>query len=161
SPAPESPPPNPRPRHRGALHPHAAIAKPAASSRPPDEPPAPTPPAAAPEDLLAEANAARAEHRWRDADALYAQVASGPGANRRGKTGRVGAATTRREHMGDRAGAARRFRAALAAGPRDALAEDARWGLAESARALGDTAAELQALDDFLAHHGSSPRAPR
>src|SRR5262249_10496797 len=137
-PAPEAPPlpTATRPHHRGAKHPvHPAIAKPTGSSRASGEP-APAPPAVAPEDLLAEANAARAEHRWRQADALYAQVASGPETSLAVQAALVASATIRLEHMADPAGAARRFRAALAAGPRDALAEDARWGLAESARAL-------------------------
>jgi outer membrane protein assembly factor BamD (BamD/ComL family) len=127
----------------------------------PAEDPAPTPAPRTPDDLLAEANAARAAHRWRDADALYARVASGEPAGLAAQAALVASATIHLEHLGDPAGAARRFRAALASGPRDALAEDARWGLAEAARATGDSAAELRALDDFIAHHAGSPRAPR
>jgi hypothetical protein len=148
----------------GPAHPGGAskggrrrIAKPTTA---PAEDPAPVAVPRTPDDLLAEANAARAAHRWHDADALYARVAGGePGLA--AQTALVASASIRLEHLGDPAGAARGFRAALAAGPRDALAEDARWGLAEVARVTGDTAAERRALDDFLARHAGSPRAPR
>jgi hypothetical protein len=136
-------------------------AKPAAGSRG-RRPPASTVAAAtAPEDLLAAANAARAAHRWREADALYARVASGAPAELAQQTALVASASLHLEHLGDPAGALRRFRAALAAGPHDALAEDARWGLAEAARATGNVTAEAAALDDFVVHHASSPRAAR
>jgi|GEM_PF-1363488 len=118
-------------------------------------------PAPAPDDLFAEANAARATHRWRDADALYARVLGGPHTDLAGQTALVASGSIHLEHLSDPSGAARRFRAALAAAPRDTLAEDARWGLVESARALGDAVGELHALDDFLAHHPSSALAPR
>jgi hypothetical protein len=117
--------------------------------------------AAAPDDLLAEANAARVAHRWRDADALYSRVVSGGQDDLAVQAALVASASLRLEHLGDPAGAARRFRAALAAGPGATLAEDARWGVAESARALADPAGELRALDDFLAHHAGSARAGR
>ncbi len=126
-------------------------------------PPRAAPPAvaAAPDDLLAEANAARVAHRWREADALYSRVAAGGQADLAVQAALVASASLRLEHLGDPAGAARRFRAALAAGTRDPLAEDARWGLVESARASADPAGELRALDDFLAHHAGSARAAR
>ncbi len=116
---------------------------------------------ATPEDLLAEANAERAAHRWPAADALYARVVAEAPRSLAAQTALVASASLHLEHLGDAGGAARRFRAALAAGPHGALAEDARWGLAEAARATGDVAAERAALDDFLAHHAGSPLAPR
>jgi hypothetical protein len=137
--------------------PHAA--KPARRGR--ARVPRPAAVASAPEDLLATANAARAAHHWRKADALYARVVSGDPTELATQAALVASASLHLEHLGDPAGAARRFRAALAAGPGDALAEDARWGLAESARATGDPAAELAALDEFIAHHAGSPRAAR
>jgi len=144
----EPPPRRPKPGKPGAGHAHAP------------RPAAPTI-AIAPEDLLASANAARASHHWRTADALYARVVAGPHADLAVQAALVASASIHLEHLGDPAGAIRRFRAALAAGPGDALAEDARWGLAESTRATGDRAAEAAALDDFLAHHAGSPRAAR
>jgi hypothetical protein len=112
-----------------------------------------------PEDLLAEANAARLARDWRAADALYSRVASAGGTALAAQTALVASAQLHLEHLGDPAGAARRFRSALAAGARDTLAEEARWGLAEVARATAEPAAERRALDDFLAHHASSVRA--
>lgn len=114
------------------------------------------------QDLLAEANAARASHDWRAADVLYRRVvrtvAMDPLA---AQTALVASAEIHLEHLHDPAGAARAFRAALAGGLRATLAEDARWGLAEAARALDDNDAERRALDDFLSHHPASPRAER
>ncbi|MCE9576954.1 MAG: hypothetical protein K8W52_27655 [Deltaproteobacteria bacterium] len=118
--------------------------------------PAPT---AKPEDLLAEANRARAAHAWKDADARYAEVVASAPRTLAAQTALVASAALHLEHLGDAAGAAKRFRSALAMSPRGALAEDARWGLAEAARAQGDRAAEAAALDDFLAHHAGSPLA--
>jgi hypothetical protein len=150
----EEPPPVPR----SPPHPPAAV-----KPRNHTHAPRPAPPAgvAVQEDLLASANAARASHRWRQADALYARVVSGGAPELAVQAALVASASLHLEHLGDPAGAVRRFRAALAAGPRDALAEDARWGLAESTRAAGDPDAEAAALEDFLAHHAGSPRAAR
>jgi len=109
------------------------------------------------DDLLAQANAARAAHRWRAADALYGRVvAGGPPATLAVQTALVASASIHLEHLADPAGAARRFADALAAEPQGALAEEARWGLAEAARAQADRVRELRALDDFLAHHPGS-----
>jgi len=136
----------------------ASVAKPARAHRPPPGG-EPSEIAAAPEDLLAAANAARAAHRWREADTLYGRVGSSAPGELAAQAALVASASLHLEHLGDPAGAVRRFRAALAAGSRDALAEDARWGLAEAARALDDAAAERRALDDFLAHHAGSVHA--
>jgi len=111
------------------------------------------------DDLLAKANAQRAAHAWKAADALYARVSTSSPAGLAGQTALVAAAQLHLEHLNDPAGAERRFRAVLA--HPGGLAEDARWGVAECERARGDTAGEKRALDDFLAHHASSPIAPR
>lgn len=111
------------------------------------------------DDLLAEANAQRAAHDWKAADALYARVVARSPKGLAGQTALVASAQLHLEHLGDPAGAEKRFRSALAhAG---SLAEDARWGVVECEHARGDTAAERRALDDFLAHHPSSPITPR
>ena len=151
-------PPEPEPEIEPVPAP-ATKAKPAGHRRPARV--AVAAPPAAVEDLLAAANAARIAHLWRKADALYARVVSGGQAELAVQAALVASASLHLEHLGDPAGAVRRFRAALAAGPRDALAEDARWGLAESTRATGDADGEAAALDDFLAHHAGSPRAAR
>src|SRR5262249_50716808 len=103
--------------------------------------------AADPEDLLAEANAARLARDWRGADALYTRVALAGGPALAAPPALVAPAQLPLEPLGAPDGAARRFRRALAAGARDTLAEEARWGLAEVARATGDPAAERRALD--------------
>lgn len=112
-------------------------------------------------DLLAAANAKRAEKKWRESDRLYARVVERAPKSLAAQTALVASGSLHLEHLGDPEGAAQRFSRALAIAPRGALAEDARWGLVEAARALRDTAAERAALDDFLAHHPTSPLAPR
>ena len=113
------------------------------------------------DDLLGEANAKRAAKQWRESDALYTRVVRRAPNSLAAQTALVASASLRLEHLGDPRGAATRFRRALAIAPSGALAEEARWGLAEAARALHDDAAEARALDDFLARHAGSPLAPR
>jgi len=110
-------------------------------------------------DLLGEANAKRAAKQWRESDALYMRAVRRAPHSLAAQTALVASASLRLEHLGDPKGAAARFRRALAIAPDGALAEEARWGLAEAARARHDNAAEAHALDDFLAHHAGSPRA--
>ena len=112
-------------------------------------------------DLLGEANAKRAAKQWRESDALYARVVDRAPKSLAAQTALIASASLHLEHLGDPKGAAQRFRRALAIAPAGVLAEEARWGLAEAARATKDTAAEAAALDAFLAHHGQSPLAER
>jgi len=112
-------------------------------------------------DLLGEANAKRAAHQWRESDALYARVVKRVPKSAAAQTALVASGSLHLEHFGDPRGAAERFRRALAIAPSGPVAEDARWGLAEAARALGDNAAEAKALDDFLEHFPESPLASR
>ena len=114
-----------------------------------------------PADLLGEANAKRAAKQWRESDELYARVVERAPKTLAAQTALIASASLRLEHLGDPKGALQRFRRALAIAPNGALAEDARWGIAEAARAIGNGAAEAAALDEFLAHHASSPLAPR
>jgi len=111
------------------------------------------------DDLLAEANAKRAAHDWKAADALYARVVAKSPTGLAGQTALVASATLHLEHLNDPTGAERKFRTVLA--HPGGLAEDARWGIAECERARGDAAGEKRALDDFLSHHASSAIAPR
>jgi tetratricopeptide (TPR) repeat protein len=115
----------------------------------------------APDDLLGEANAKRAAKQWRESDTLYMRVVRRAPKSLAAQTALVASGSLHLEHLGDPRGATKRFRRALAIAPNGALAEEARWGLAEAARAQHDDAAEAHALDDFLAHHASSPLAPR
>lgn len=130
-------------------------------------PPAPAPahrasPPAEPRavnDLLGEANAKRAAHQWRESDALYARVVKRVPGTPAAQTALVASASLHLEHLGDPRGAAERFRRALAIDPNGAMAEEARWGIAEAARARHDPGAEAKALDEFLAHYPDSPLA--
>ena len=151
----------------GGAPPDQAVVAPSPSDPPPDAPPSrakpprrePSPGDAA--DLLGEANAKRAAKQWRESDALYARVVQRAPDSLAAQTALIASGSLRLEHLGDPKGAARRFRRALALAPAGPLAEEARWGLAEAARAMRDTAAEAAALDDFLAHHARSPLAQR
>jgi hypothetical protein len=113
------------------------------------------------DDLLGEANAKRAEKEWRESDLLYGRVVDKAPKSMAAQTALVASGSLHLEHLRDPRGAAKRFRRALELAPSGAVAEDARWGLAEAMRALHDDKAEAAALDDFLAHHASSPLASR
>jgi hypothetical protein len=147
-----APPPAPEPVPIDAPAPEIEIAP---------QPGRPAKPAPSAADLLGEANAKRMAKQWRDSDALYAKVVERAPKSLAAQSALISSATIRLEHLGDPKGAARRFRRVLAIAPDGALAEDARWGLAEAARALGDQKAEAAALDAFLAHHAGSPLAAR
>lgn len=148
--APAPPPPTPeaeiemppldRPAPRGKAPPPAKGERAAAAT---------AEPAPSPEDLLAEANAARRRRAWKEAALLYDRVDA--------DVARVASATIRLEHLGDPEGALARFRRAVGGD----LAEEARYGIAEAHRALGDAAAEAAALDAFLRAHPRSPLADR
>lgn len=113
------------------------------------------------DDLLGEANAKRAEKEWRESDLLYGRVVDKAPKSLAAQTALVASGSLHLEHLRDPRGAAKRFRRALELAPSGGVAEDARWGLAEAMRALHDDKAEAAALDDFLAHHATSPLAAR
>jgi hypothetical protein len=108
-----------------------------------------------PEDLLKQANAARAKKDWKAADALYGRVMAMGGAP--AQVAAVASGTLHLEHLDDAKGAVARFKNGIGG----TASEEARWGLAQAYRALGDDAREAKALDDFLAHHADSPLAER
>ena len=72
----------------------------------------------------------------------------------------LASATLHLEHLGDARGALATYRRALAARPGGELGEEARWGVAEATRALGDRAGEAAALAAFLDAHPGSALAP-
>jgi tetratricopeptide (TPR) repeat protein len=119
--------------------------------------PARIPSAAAPEDLLREANAFRAGGRWKDAEALYLRVIREQPSSLAAYVARVASGSLRLEHLGNARGALRQFQDALRLQPRGVLAQEVRHGIAEAWRALGDRAAEARALEEFLSHHSDSP----
>lgn len=118
-------------------------------------------PAVPVEDLLRLANEQRRAQHWREADALYQRVlrvhAHTPAAYVAG----VASATLHLERLEDPRGALRLYQSALSAQPHGSLAAEARYGLADTYHALGDRAAEAQALRDFIAEHADSPLRPR
>jgi hypothetical protein len=112
------------------------------------------------EDLLDLANRQRRAQEWAGADRLYRAVSRRFPGSDAAVVAVVASASLHLERLGDAAGALRDYRHALAAQPTGPLAEEARWGIAEAERALGDGAAEGEALRDFLAHHPGSALAP-
>ncbi|MCL4226966.1 MAG: tetratricopeptide repeat protein [Myxococcales bacterium] len=142
-------PPRPRPRPERSARPAAAPA------------PAPELPADAPaEDVLALANQRRKQRAWREADALYRRVVRAYPRTEAAVVAEVASATIRLEHLGDPAGALAGFRRALKARPAGALGEEARWGIAEAFRGVGDARGEAFALRVFLETHPGSAMAP-
>ncbi|MBI4509798.1 MAG: tetratricopeptide repeat protein [Deltaproteobacteria bacterium] len=110
-----------------------------------------------PEDLLAQANRLRAARRWQEADTVYRQViAKFPGTTS-AHVARVASASLHLEHLDDPRGALRLYEGALRGTPSGALTEEARYGIAESHRALGSPGEELKALRAFIEHHPDSP----
>ena len=146
--------PAPAPAPAPAPVPHAARPLPHATPAP-----APAPAAAeTAEELLARANALRGQRKWQDADALYDRVAEKFPGTLSAHVADVASGELALEHLGAPARARQRFEAALAAKPGGPLAEEARYGIAEAYRALGDAVHEAAALRAFLAAHPGSER---
>jgi hypothetical protein len=118
------------------------------------------PPDAPAEDILALANQRRKEHAWKDADALYRRVLKQYPRSDASIVAEVASATIHLEHLGDAPGALAGYRRALAARPSGALGEEARWGIAEAFRAVGDAKGEAFALRVFIDTHPRSAMAP-
>ncbi len=118
------------------------------------------PPDAPAEDVLALANQRRKERAWSKADALYRRVLERYPRTDAAVVAEVASATIHLEHLGDPRGALAAYRRALAARPAGALGEEARWGIAEAFRAVGDTKGEAFALRVFLDTHPRSAMAP-
>lgn len=122
--------------------------------------PADTPPAT-PEDLMKQANEQRRARRWQAADALYQRVMDEHPGTSAAYVAAVAAASIRLDHLGNPRGALALYRRALRRGPDRALAEEARWGVAEAHRALGNTERERRALEELVRAHPGSPLVPR
>ncbi|MFB1481270.1 tol-pal system YbgF family protein [Corallococcus sp. RDP092CA] len=110
-----------------------------------------------PEDLLRQANALRSEGRWKEAEGLYLRVIRAEPSSLAAYVARVASGALRLEHLGDARGALRQFQDAVRLHPGGMLAPEARHGVAEAHRALGDSTAEARALEEFLALHPDSP----
>ena len=124
----------------------------------PEARPAPRP-AAEPEDLLRRANERRAEGQWQAAEGLYLRVLQSSPGTESAYVALVASGGLRLEHLGDAKGALRQYQQALRLRPRGALSEEAHHGVARAWRALGDTAQEKRALEEFLSAHPDSLRA--
>jgi tetratricopeptide (TPR) repeat protein len=114
-----------------------------------------------PDDLLQLANEHRRDRRWRQAERTYARVMREHAQTSAAYVAAVASASIRLEKLGDPRGALRLYRRALRDEPRGPLSEEARFGMAEAHRALGDHAAEAAALRELLARHPDSPLRPR
>jgi hypothetical protein len=148
--------PAPEPSRTSRKHAVRAPDEPTAAPRPPPALPADAPA----EDVLALANQRRKEHAWRDADALYRRVIRRYPRTDAAVVAEVASATLHLEHLNDAAGALAGYRRALDARPAGALGEEARWGIAEAFRAVGDRKGEAFALRVFLQSHPRSAMAP-
>lgn len=125
------------------------------------ERPAPRAPEASPDDLLRDANRLRASRRWREAERTYARVMREHPGTMSAHVARVAAAEIRLSHLGDPRGALRLYRAALGGGGRGALALEARQGIAEAHRRMGNSVEETRALRAIVASHPGTPAARR
>lgn len=111
-------------------------------------------------DLFARANQLRAEQRWAAAEALYLRVLDDAGSADARSTAALAAAELRLSQLHDPRAALALFERTLALAPASVLAEQAQHGIAQSYRALGDSAKERAALQAFLdAYPHSAMRA--
>lgn len=110
-----------------------------------------------PEDLLRQANAFRSAGQWKEAEGLYLRVIRAEPSSLAAYVARVASGSLRLEHLGDARGALRQFQDAVRLQPGGMLDPEARHGVAEAHRALGDTEAEARALGEFLTLHPDSP----
>jgi tetratricopeptide (TPR) repeat protein len=109
-----------------------------------------------PEELLARANALRAERRWAAAERAYRKVLSAGASEQQRYVALVAAASLTLQHLGKPAHALALYRSALTLVPKGDLTEEAEFGVAECYRTLGDTTHERAALDRFASDHPDS-----
>jgi tetratricopeptide (TPR) repeat protein len=114
-------------------------------------------PAQVAKDWLARANELRQARRWKRAHATYLHVARSAPGSHEAYVAAVAAASLRLHQLGQPRGALRLYRQAIARRPAGALTEEARYGVAEAYRAVGNESAEVQALQSFVASHPGSP----
>lgn len=115
----------------------------------------PAAPQVAPPDLLAEANRLRRAGSYGEAEATYRRIVQLSPRSREAHVARVAAAGLRLDRLNDPQGAARMYREASRGS--GGLAAEATFGLARASRALGDRAAETQALRSIVERFPRSP----
>jgi hypothetical protein len=116
-------------------------------------------PALVASDELAQANRLRAQRRWQQAATAYASAAAHAPGSEAARVATVARAALLLERLSRPAEALALFHA-VAARADGSLAEEARYGIAQSHRALGDRAAERAAWELFIAEHPASPLRP-
>jgi hypothetical protein len=113
-------------------------------------------PETSPRDMLQQANDLRAQRQWLAATQTYEKTLRTFPGRAEAYSATVAAGVLRLDQLGDPKGALALFSSAVRARPRGPLAEEARWGAIQSHRALGDRAAEMAALQEFVTLHPQS-----
>jgi tetratricopeptide (TPR) repeat protein len=113
------------------------------------------------EDLLQQANRARAAGQFRDAADTYAEVYERHPSSLSAYVAEVAAGSLELEHLDRPDRAVRLFRRALRTRPSGALDLEARQGLAIALRDLGRERDEIAALKTLVAAHPERPAAER
>lgn len=142
-----------RPRAQPSSPPPTAAGAEPAASEPKSEPSGKL---ETPEELLARANALRAQRRWAAAEHVYRKVLSAGASAEQRYVALVAAASLALQHLAKPARALALYRSALALRPSGDLSEEAEFGVAECQRALGDTTSELASLRKFSVDHPDS-----
>jgi hypothetical protein len=107
-------------------------------------------------DLLAQANRLRGDKHWKDAERVYARVLRAFPDGSDAPVAAIAAGSLLLEHLASPREALEMFSTALRAKQSGPLAEEARWGIAQSYGALADRHAEQRALETFLRLHPQS-----
>lgn len=129
--------------------------------RPPQAVPEPKRASVAPStsDLLAQANHLRRQARWSAAARAYERAIRSSPHSQNAYAAMVAAGSLYVDRLRDPQRGAKLFQSALALQPAGPLAEEARWGLAQAYRSLGNQSRERKALQAFLHHHPHSALA--
>jgi tetratricopeptide (TPR) repeat protein len=138
------------------------VPRPAPSEAPPPPAIAPTTAPAMPEpsvtpsrtrDLLREANRLRGAGSYRQAERLYTEISRSTADADAAYAARIAAASLRLEQLANPRGALALYRESLRSRSSGPLSEEARYGVAQCHRALGDARGEARALRALLEVH--------
>jgi tetratricopeptide (TPR) repeat protein len=121
----------------------------------------PAPAEASAEDMLQQANDLRARRQWLAASQIYEKTRRTYPSRAEAYSAMVAAGMLHLDQLGDAKGALSLFSSAVRARPKGPLSEEARWGAIQAHRALGDTASELAALQEFAGLYPQSLLATR
>lgn len=112
-------------------------------------------------DLLALANALRAQGKWQEAARAYKQAARAAPQSEPAYVATFAIAALEAEHFGNPERALRLFEDMLLARPQGALAEEVHLGIAQCYRRLGARNSERSALQIFIRQYPKSLSLPR